>query len=104
MIGLQFPSLTVCSRVLQAARRSCDRLVRHLDRLAEMGDRLLERRAAQSLVARLAPPFDGEVVEPGLGEMVRDDFGRDCRALGLVQEDFAGAPVQRLPRLLRRLS
>ena len=39
--------------------------VRHGDRLAEMGDRLLEGRAAQRLVARLAPPFDAEIVEPG---------------------------------------
>ena len=51
------------------------RLVRHRDRLAEMGDRLLEGRAAQRLVARLAPPFDREIVEAGLGEMMRDRFG-----------------------------
>ena len=49
--------------------------VRHCDRLAEMGDRLLEGRAAQRLVARLAPPFDGEIVEPGLGEMMGDRLG-----------------------------
>ena len=39
--------------------------VRHRDRLAEMGDRLLEGGAAQCLVTRLAPPFDGEIVETG---------------------------------------
>ena len=50
-------------------------LVRHGDRLAEMGDRLLKRRAAQSLVARFAPPFDGQIVEVGLGEMMGDRFG-----------------------------
>jgi hypothetical protein len=33
-------------------------LIRHLDCLAEMGDRLLESRAAQRVIARLAPPFD----------------------------------------------
>ena len=42
------------------------RLVRHGDRLAEMGDRLLEGGAAQRLVARLAPPFDRQIVEAGL--------------------------------------
>ena len=44
------------------ARRTPRRIarpVRHLDRLAEMGDRFLEGRAVQRLVARLAPPFDG---------------------------------------------
>ena len=40
-----------------------------------MGDRLLEGRAAQSLVARLAPPFDGEIVEAGFGEMMGDRLG-----------------------------
>ena len=38
--------------------RPARRPVRHRDRLAEMSDRLLERRAAQRLVAGLAPPFD----------------------------------------------
>ena len=50
----------------RARRLPARRLVRHRDRLAEMGDRLLEGRAAQGLVARLAPPFDREIVEPGL--------------------------------------
>src|ERR1700722_6341510 len=40
-----------------------------------MRDRLLKRRAAQSLIPRLAPPFDREVVEPGLGEVMRDSLG-----------------------------
>ena len=40
-----------------------------------MCDRFLEGRAAQRLIARLAPPFYGEVVEPGLGEMVGDGLG-----------------------------
>ena len=39
-----------------------------------MGDRLLEGRAAQRLIARLAPPFDREVVEAGLAEMMGDRF------------------------------
>ena len=50
-------------------------LVRHLDRLAEMRDRLGECRAAQRLIARLAPPFDREIVDAGLGEMMREHFG-----------------------------
>jgi hypothetical protein len=33
-----------------------------------MRDRLLEGRTAQSLIARLAPPFDRELVEAGLSE------------------------------------
>ena len=70
----------------------CRRLVRHRDRLAEMGDRLLEGRAAERLVARSSPPFDGEVVEAGLREMVRDHFRRGRGALGIVAQNFGGAP------------
>ncbi len=40
-----------------------------------MGDCLLEGRAAQSLVARLAPPFDRKIAETGLDEMMGDRFG-----------------------------
>ena len=54
-------------------------LVRHGDRFAEMRNRLLEGRAAQSLVARLAPPLDGEIVETRLGEMMRDRLGLGVR-------------------------
>ena len=57
--------------------------VRHRDRLAEMGDRLLEGGAAQRLVAGLAPPFDGEIVEAGLGEMMGDR-----RLIPLTQGDL----------------
>jgi hypothetical protein len=49
---LQLPSLTRDTRPFSAFR-----LVRHCDRLAEMRDRLLEGRAAQSLIAGLAPPL-----------------------------------------------
>ena len=74
------------------------RLVRHRDRLAEMGDRLLEGRAAQRLVARLAPPFDGEIVEAGLGEMMGDRFG-----LGVgVAQRLGRAAVQRLAAALEQ--
>ena len=61
-----------------------------------MGDGLLEGGAAQGLVAALAPPFDGEIVEAGLREMMGDDFWRGCGALGLIAQDFRGAAVQRL--------
>jgi hypothetical protein len=49
-----------------------------------MGDRLLKGRAAQSLIARLAPPFDCKIVEAGLGEVMGDDFRRGRVALGLI--------------------
>ena len=65
-----------------------------------MGGGLLEGRAAQSVVARLAPPFDRGVVEPGLGEMMRDRF----RLAGPLADraEFGGAPVQRLPAALQQ--
>ena len=66
-----------------------------------MGDRLLEGRAAQRLVARLAPPFDGEIVEAGLGEMMRDRFGLGA-ARSAVAQDFGGAAVQRLAAALEQ--
>ena len=53
-------------------------------------------RAAQGLVARLAPPFDREIVEAGLGEMMGDDLGLRRRALGIFAQDFGGAAVQAL--------
>ena len=67
-----------------------------------MGDRLLEGRAAQGLVARLAPPFDREIVEAGLGEMMGDDFRLGRGALGLIAQDFGGAAVQRLAAALEQ--
>ena len=76
--------------------RSAPRPVRHCDRLAEMGDRLLEGGAAKGLVASLAPPFDREVVEVSLSEMMGDDFGLRRGALRLTAQDLGGAPVQRL--------
>ena len=44
-----------------------------------MGNRLLERRTAQRLVSGLAPPFDGEIVEAGLGEMMGYRLGLGVR-------------------------
>jgi hypothetical protein len=64
----------------------------HRDRLAEMGDRLLEGRAAERLFARLAPPFDGEIVQPGLGEMVGDRLRLGARG----EQRVSGAAMQRL--------
>ena len=67
-----------------------------------MGDRLLEGRAAQRLVARLAPPFDREVVEAGLGEMMGDRFG-----LGVSGRRATTSAARRCSawrRLLSRLS
>ena len=69
------------------------RLVRHGDRLAEMGDRLLEGRAAQRLVAGLAPPFDRKIVEAGLREMMGDRFGFGRCA---VAQDLGG-PARAAP-------
>jgi len=66
--------------------------------------RLLKSRAAQRLVARLAPPFDREIVEAGFGEMMRDDLRFGRRALRLSDQDFRGAAMQRLAAALSRLS
>ena len=84
-----------------AARRRAP--VRHLDRLAEMGDRLLEGRAAQRLVARLAPPFDREIVEAGLSEMMRDRLRLGRCALGFARIS-AARRCSAWRRLLSRLS
>src|ERR1700722_5654015 len=67
-----------------------------------MRDRLLERRAAQRLAARLTPPLDGEIVEPSLRQMMRDDFGLGGRASRIVAQDFRGMPVQRLSTALEQ--
>ena len=58
-----------------------------------MGDRLLEGRAPQSLVARSSPPFDGEIVVAGLGEVTRDRLGLGRRA---IAQKLSGAAMQRL--------
>ena len=63
-----------------------------------MGDRFLERRAAQRLVARLAPPFDREIVEAGFGEMMGDRLG-----LGVcVPQRLGRAAVKRLAAALEQ--
>ena len=55
--------------------RDAPRLICHRDRFAQMGDRLLEGGAAQRLIAGLAPPLDGEIVEVGLSEVMCDRPG-----------------------------
>ena len=67
-----------------------------------MGDRLLEGRAAKSLVSRLAPPFDGVLIEARLCEMMGDDFRLASRALRVVAQDFGGPSVQRLAAALKQ--
>src|SRR5271165_4293129 len=67
-----------------------------------MGDRLLEGRAAQRLIASLPPPLDGEIVEPCLHEVMHDDFGLGRSALWIVAQEFGGAPVERLATTLKQ--
>ena len=64
-----------------------------------MGDRLLEGGAAQRLIARLAPPFDRQIVETGLGEMMGDRLGFGRRAFA---QDFGSLRVQRLAAALEQ--
>jgi hypothetical protein len=58
-----------------------------------MRDRLLERRAAEGLVAGLAPPFACEIVEAGLSEMMCDSLGLGGRA---IAQRFRRSTMQRL--------
>ena len=64
-----------------------------------MGDRLLKRRAAQRLVAGLAPPLDRKIVEAGLREMMGDRLGFGRRA---VAQDFGSLRMQRLTAALEQ--
>ena len=59
-----------------------------------------ERR--KSLIARLAPPLDREVVEAGLGEMMGDDFRLGRGALGVIAQNFGRAAVQHLAAALEQ--
>ena len=80
VVGLQLEPPPRRGSRIRPPRRRARGLVRHGDRLAEMGDRLLEGRAAQRLVARSSPPFDCRIVEPGLGEMMGDRLELGVRA------------------------
>jgi len=63
-----------------------------------MGGRLLERRAAERLVAGLTPPFDRRLVEPGLGQMMGDEFRLGRRDRGeLAAQGIGDLSVQDLP-------
>ena len=64
-----------------------------------MGYRLLEGRAAQRLVAGLAPPLDRLIVEAGLREMMGDRFGFGRRAFA---QDFRRAAMERLTAALQQ--
>jgi hypothetical protein len=64
-----------------------------------MGDRLLEGGAAQSLVARLAPPFDCKIVEAGLREMMRDGLGFGRCAFA---QEFGSLRMDRLTAALEK--
>jgi len=82
----------------RGAGRRRGKFVGQFDRLAEVGGGLLERRAAQGLIARLAPPFDRRLVETGLGQMV----GNELRLGGGNRHKFStqgigDLPVQDLP-------
>jgi hypothetical protein len=63
-----------------------------------VGGCFLERGAAQGLGAGPAPPFDRRLVEPGLGQMMGDDFrlGRGDRR-ELAAQGIGDLPVQDLP-------
>jgi hypothetical protein len=88
--------------VFPAPRRCAGQRVDLADRLAEMGDRFLEGGAAKGLIARVAPPFDREVVEAGLGEVMGDDLRLGRGALAVLAQDFSGAAVQRLAAALEQ--
>ena len=87
----------------QSARRlPAPRFVRHRDRSAQMGDRLLEGRAAKGRIACLAPPFDREIVETGFSEMMGNRFWLGGGALRLLDQDFRRAAVQGLAAALEQ--
>ncbi len=61
-----------------------------------MGYCLLERRTTQRLIARSSPPFNRQLDEPSLSEVMGNDLGLS-RALWIVAQQFGGTAVQRLP-------
>ena len=63
-----------------------------------MRNRLLEGGAAKSLIASLAPPFDGQIVETRLGEVMGDRFGLGVR----FAQRLGGAAVKRLAAALEQ--
>ena len=69
-----------------------------------MRDRLGERRAAQRLIAGLAPLFDRRFGQAGFGEMMRQHFRLRRRALReLISQRLGGATMQRLTAALQQI-
>jgi hypothetical protein len=67
-----------------------------------MGDRLLESRAAERLVAGLAPPFDRRVGETGLCKVISERFRLAPRCVGeTVAQNLGDAAVQHLTPALK---
>ena len=64
-----------------------------------MRDRLLEGRAAERLIARLAPPLDRLIVEAGLREMMGDRFRFRRRPF---TQDFGSLRMERLTAALEQ--
>src|SRR5208282_939148 len=92
-VGVGDAQLQQTARVARLLPSS--RLVGHLDRLAEVRDRLLERRAAQRLIPGDAPIFDRGFCQAGAGEMMRERFGLGGGAIRkLVAQSLRDAPVQ----------
>ena len=97
--GLQFQPLARRAGRSRFARPRAARLVRQLDRLAEVRDRLGEGGAAQSLVAGFAPPFDRKLGLAAQREMMRERLGL---RRGRGQQHFGRAPVKRLAAALQQ--
>ena len=92
-------SLTYSGRAGRPPRRGA-RPVRHLDRLAEMGDRLLEGRAAQRLIAGFAPPFDRGFGERRLREVMRHELRLGCGTVGKLVAQYLGDATVKIWRRL----
>ncbi len=70
----------------------------HLDRLAKMRDRLLERRATKREIARLAPVFDLGLGEARLREVMSYQFRFSLDDTSeFFAQGFGDAPMQDLP-------
>jgi hypothetical protein len=62
--------------------RTLTRFVRHLDGVAEVGNRFLESGTGQRLVASLAPLFEGCVSQASLRKMMREELRPGQRGIG----------------------
>jgi hypothetical protein len=69
-----------------------------------MRDRFGEGRAAERLIAGLAPIFDRRLGQAGFGEMMREYFRLRRRALReLIVQRLGGAAVKRLAAALQQI-